>query len=74
MKFFLARSTEVGSRTLVYAATQGPETHGHYIYDCKIQLPSTFVLSPEGREVQDRVYEEILERLEKISPGVSKNL
>lgn len=36
MKFFLARSTEQGSRTLVSAATAGEETHGAYLSDCRV--------------------------------------
>lgn len=37
MKFFLARSTEVGSRTLVTAAAAGPESHGGYMTDCVVK-------------------------------------
>ena len=36
MKFFLARSTEVGSRNLVYAASAGAETNGMYLSSCRI--------------------------------------
>ena len=36
LKFFLARSTEVGSRTLVTAACAGHESHGQYIDDSTI--------------------------------------
>ncbi len=36
MKFFLARTTEVGSRNLVYATTAGEETHGLYISSCRV--------------------------------------
>ena len=32
----LARTTEVGGRTLVNAAEGGEETHGQYIDDCRI--------------------------------------
>ena len=32
----LARSTEVGSRTLINAAEGGEETHGQYMDDCRI--------------------------------------
>ena len=38
-KFFraiFARSTEVGSRTLINAAEGGEETHGQYMDDCRI--------------------------------------
>jgi NAD(P)-dependent dehydrogenase (short-subunit alcohol dehydrogenase family) len=38
LKFFLARSTEVGSRNLVYAATAtGMESHGKYSASCELQ-------------------------------------
>ena len=37
LKFFLARSTEVGSRTLVHAGTEaGAESHGKYLSSCEI--------------------------------------
>ena len=36
MKFFLARSTEHGSRALVNAAEGGSETHGQYLENCKM--------------------------------------
>ena len=32
----LMRSTEEGSRTLVFAAQGGRETHGKYLDDCKV--------------------------------------
>ena len=34
--FFLARSTEAGSRTLVAAAAAGDETHGKFMADCHV--------------------------------------
>ena len=37
MRFLLARTTEVGSRNLVYAAAVGDETHGEYLLDCKME-------------------------------------
>lgn len=36
MKFFLARSTEHGSRSLVNAVEGGEETHGQYLSDCQV--------------------------------------
>ena len=36
MKFFLARTTEVGSRTLVASAEAGSESHGKYMHDGKV--------------------------------------
>ncbi len=36
LKFFLARSTEHGSRSLVHAAGAGEETDGQYLSDCRV--------------------------------------
>lgn len=74
LKFFLARSTEVGSRTLVHAATQGAETHGQYLSDCKVAPPSEYVLSAEGYKDQNRVWEELCAKLEAVKPGITHNL
>lgn len=36
LKFLLARSTELGSRTLVASAEAGDESHGQYMADCEV--------------------------------------
>lgn len=41
LKFFVARSTEHGSRSLVNAVEGGEETHGQYMSDCR---PTPYVL------------------------------
>ena len=35
-KFLIARTSEEGSRTLVHAATAGPESHGVYFVNCDL--------------------------------------
>jgi hypothetical protein len=74
MKAFFARSTEVGSRTLVAAASAGEESHGAYMSDCVVAEPSEFVRSEEGKKTQERVYAELLEILEGIQPGIKGNI
>lgn len=37
LKFFLARTAEHGSRSLVNAAEGGPETHGQYLSNCGVK-------------------------------------
>jgi retinol dehydrogenase-12 len=69
-----ARTAEQGSRTLVHAAGAGSETHGEYLSDCKVIEPSDFVRSAEGKKTAERVWEELSEKLEKIEPGIFKNL
>ena len=70
----LARSTEVGSRTLVAGAEAGPESHGHYMSDSQVKEPSPFVMSEEGKKTQERVYTELMAILEQIQPGISKSI
>jgi retinol dehydrogenase 12 len=68
-----ARSTEVGSRTLVHAAGAGPETHGEYLSNSQVTPPSWYVRSEAGEQMQKRVWKELLQRLEEIEPGVTSN-
>jgi len=74
LKFLLARSTEAGSRTLVHAAGAGPETHGEYLDMYKMTPPATVVRSPEGQKAQKRLWDELMDQLDKIEPGISGNL
>jgi len=74
MKKFLARTTEVGGRTLVASAVGGVDTHGQYMASCAVFPPSSFVLSEEGHKTQERVYEELLDIVERIHPGIRENV
>lgn len=73
-KMLLARRTPVGARTLVAGAEAGEESHGQYMSICKVVQPSPFVLSDEGKKTGDRVYKELMAILEKIEPGITKNI
>ncbi|KAK1987686.1 short-chain dehydrogenase [Colletotrichum cereale] len=74
MKRLLARTTEYGSRNLVYAGSAGAESHGHYVSDCGVAKPSPFVRSKEGKEAQDRAWSELVQKLEAIQPGVMSKI
>lgn len=73
-KRLVGRSTEMGSRTLVAAATAGEESHGQYMTDCLVREPSSWVRSDQGSQAQKRVYDELLTILEGIEPGITKNI
>jgi len=73
-KSLFGRPTEVGSRTLVAAMAAGEESHGMYMVDCVVSEPSRYVRSEKGLKAQVRVYDEIMEALEKIEPGITKNI
>ncbi|KAF2026136.1 retinol dehydrogenase 12 [Setomelanomma holmii] len=72
LKLFLARTTEVGSRTLVIAGSSGVGSHGEYQSDGKITPPSEWVRSEEGAKVQKRVWDELVGKLEGIKKGITK--
>jgi retinol dehydrogenase 12 len=72
--YLLGRTLEMGSRTLVAAASAGEETHGKYMVDCKVHAESSFVRSEEGRAVQKKVFEELLGILENVHPGIRANI
>lgn len=75
MKKLTARTTEVGSRTLVHGGvTAGEETHGKFMSTCNVLECAKLVEGPEGRGLEDRVWGELSEKLEAIRPGVTKNL
>ncbi|RYP05751.1 hypothetical protein DL765_009740 [Monosporascus sp. GIB2] len=70
MLWLLGRSSEMGSRCLVAAALAGPEAHGKYLEDCRISKESRFVCSTKGAQMQKRVFDELLEILHDIEPGL----
>lgn len=74
MQKVIGRATEVGGRTLVAAAAAGEESHGKYMADGVVSYESPFVLSEEGRIVGEKVWDELLEKLERISPGIKANV
>ena len=76
MKLLLARSTEQGSRTLVLAAAAGRESHGKYMTDGKANdgALAAWIKTDEGRETEERIWAELKDKLERISPGILKAL
>jgi retinol dehydrogenase 12 len=70
----IGRSSEEGSRTLVHGAVAGKEVHGQYVSECQVKPASAFVRSKEGEKLQKRIWEELMAKLERISPGISANL
>lgn len=70
----LGRTAEMGSRTLVVAAAAGEETQGKYMESCQLRDPSPYAMSEDGRKMGKKVYEELIEILEGIEPGVTGNI
>lgn len=76
-KAVFARSTEHGSRALVHAAGAGPESHGQYLTNCRIGEVAPLVRMDQDRDggvLQTRVWDEIMERLERIVEGIGRKV
>ncbi|KAL1970426.1 hypothetical protein VTN77DRAFT_5587 [Rasamsonia byssochlamydoides] len=70
----LARSTEMGSRALVHGLLSGPESHGQYLTNCHVQTPASTVTNTMGNRIQKKFFTELMEKLERIVPGISSNI
>lgn len=74
-KAVMAKTTEEGSRTLVFSTLDaGEETHGKFLSQCTVKEPGAVVTSEGGEKMQVRVWDELMERLEEIQPRISSNL
>lgn len=75
-KLVVARSTDVGSRTLVASASAGLESHGAYMSDSHVENTalSPFVRSEEGRQAREKLWSEVSVILEDVRPGVMQSV
>jgi len=70
MEKLLARTTEQGSRDLVFAAIGGEDgLRGAYTNLASVAEPSDFVLSEAGQDMQKRAWAESVEILSAVSPA-----
>ncbi|KAG2135459.1 short-chain dehydrogenase [Suillus clintonianus] len=74
VKALLARTTEMGSRTLVHPVVEPGELsrHGRYLSCCEPKEESDYVISTEGREVSRRLWLETIDVLSKADPRVQR--
>ncbi|KIX96641.1 uncharacterized protein Z520_07907 [Fonsecaea multimorphosa CBS 102226] len=70
VRMLLGRSTEVGSRTLVYGASAGPGSHGEFMSDGKNQEVEKWIYSDLGKKAQVKVFEQTMRVLEARKPGI----
>ncbi|KAF7368825.1 NAD(P)-binding protein [Mycena venus] len=70
--FLLARTPEMGSRTIVHAAVHGQskDVHGKYLDTQKVERESDYALSAEGVAVQRRLWDEIVDILKQVDSRV----
>lgn len=70
----IGRTAEQGARTLVHAVTTGMETSGCYLSECQVKKQSEFMRSERGETLHRRVWEQLVERLEREAPGTMQLL
>ena len=58
MQATVARTPEMGARAIVHAALYGTkgEVHGRFFATCRVDEESGFVISKDGKVVQDRLW------------------
>lgn len=60
----------MGARTLVHAAGGGEETHGMYLSNGKIGRAAQWVESERAHKIQERLWTEVVTKIEMIAPDV----
>ncbi|KAI0485710.1 hypothetical protein F4859DRAFT_472183 [Xylaria cf. heliscus] len=61
----LYRTAEVGARTLVHAASAGPEIHGSYLTDQMAVRVAPWIYTDVGKKAQLKVYDQTMKILEE---------
>lgn len=64
----MGRTAEQGSRELVNGILAGQETHGHYMSECTVKPESTFLRSEKGVLFRERLWRELVVRMNKMAP------
>lgn len=78
----VARSSEMGSRTLLAAALTSDEaegdekttTHGRFMENCVVGRYPDLMLGPDGEALQVKIWNELVEILDGIHPGIKENI
>ncbi|KAH8203183.1 hypothetical protein TruAng_002704 [Truncatella angustata] len=70
LRTMMARTAEVGSRTILHGLVAGEESHGKLLSGCKIKeywVPD-WVSNAEGQHLQIDIWRELSARLEEVQP------
>ncbi|KAG6918158.1 hypothetical protein DXG01_016143 [Tephrocybe rancida] len=74
MEWLIARTSEEGSRQLIYAAVGGADDEdqlcGAYISCARVSEASDFAIGAKGRVVQDKLWNEVADILSAVDPRV----
>ncbi|KAK2773329.1 short-chain dehydrogenase reductase family [Colletotrichum kahawae] len=76
VRAMMARTAEVGSRTILHGLMVGEEGHGKLLSGCKIKefwVPDWFC-NDEGQRLQKAIWKELVAKLEQVQPGCISQL
>jgi len=62
-KRIIGRKVEVGARVVTDAAVHGPDAHGQYLQECKVQPKAAFVYQDDGGRVTQLLWKETMAEL-----------
>ncbi|KAJ0339299.1 hypothetical protein COL922a_004563 [Colletotrichum nupharicola] len=71
VRAMMARTAEVGSRTILHGLMVGEDGHGKLLSGCKIKefwVPDWFC-NDEGQRLQKAIWNELVTKLEQVQPG-----
>ncbi|KAJ6542000.1 short-chain dehydrogenase [Mycena vulgaris] len=74
--YFIGRTPEMGSRTIIHAAvnSEGKNQDGRYLANSRVERESDFALSEAGLTVQKRLWDETMILLTEIDPRVRDSI
>jgi retinol dehydrogenase-12 len=70
----IGRTAEQGSRELVNGILVGKESHGQYMSECVVKPQSAFLRGEKGARFGERVWRDLMARIEGISPETASIL
>lgn len=76
VRAMMARTAEVGSRTILHGLLVGEEGHGKLLSGCKIKefwVP-VWLANEDGQKLQKGIWDELVSRLESVHPGCISRL
>jgi retinol dehydrogenase-12 len=64
----MGRTAKQGSETIIHAVVAGKQTNGCYLSECRAKPESDFLRSEKGIKTRERLWQELVERIKRISP------
>lgn len=67
-------TAEKGSRPYIHAMTEGRKSNGKYLSECQVRRESQYVRSARGKQIEKKMWSDLMRRFGRISPQVASFL